>query len=71
MNRRVLPGPPTRNLMSAISWLLNMAAFLSRTVDRLACQFGSWVAGGAIMDGGVGVGGALGVGEPVGDGGVL
>lgn len=38
-----IPGLPTINRTSAISSLLNMAAFLSLTVDFVACQFGSSV----------------------------
>lgn len=37
------PGLPTKNRMSAINSLLNMAAFRSRTVDLVACQFESSV----------------------------
>lgn len=39
----VEPGLPTINRTSAIKSLLNMAAFLSRTVGLVACQFGSKV----------------------------
>lgn len=35
------PSLPTIKLMSAINSLLNIAAFRSRTVDFVACQFGS------------------------------
>lgn len=40
------PGDPTIKRMSAIRSLLNIAAFLSRTVGLEACQFGSRVPGG-------------------------
>lgn len=36
-----LPSLPTMKLISDISSLLNMAAFRSRTVGLVACQFGS------------------------------
>lgn len=36
-----LPSLPTIKLISAINSLLNIAAFRSRTVDFVACQFGS------------------------------
>lgn len=36
-----LPSLPTIKLISDISSLLNIAAFRSRTVDFVACQFGS------------------------------
>lgn len=36
-----LPSLPTTNRMSAIKSLLNIAALRSRTVDLVACQFGS------------------------------
>lgn len=36
-----LPSLPTTKLMSDMSSLLNMAAFRSRTVGLVACQFGS------------------------------
>lgn len=35
------PSLPTIKLISAINSLLNIAAFRSRTVDFVACQFGS------------------------------
>ncbi len=35
------PSHPTIKLISAINSLLNIAAFRSRTVDFVACQFGS------------------------------
>lgn len=37
------PSHPTRNLMSAINSLLNIAALRSRTVGFVACQLGSVV----------------------------
>lgn len=56
--------------MSAISWLLNIAAFLSRTVGFVACQLGSRVA-----DPAGGAGDAVGEGVlddvPQGEGGPL
>lgn len=55
--------------MSAMSWLLNMAAFLSRMVGLVACQLGSrvaWPGGG----GGDAAGGPE-AAEPQGDGGPL
>lgn len=58
------------NVISAISGLLNMAAFRSRTVGLVACQLGSCVA----LPGG-GAGEQIGVGawlpEPQGEGGPL
>lgn len=36
-----LPSQPTTKLMSDINSLLNIAALRSRTVDFVACQFGS------------------------------
>lgn len=56
--------------MSDMSWLLNIAAFLSRTVGLVACQLGSMVA-----EPGGGAGDAAGEGvtlvDPQGDGGPL
>lgn len=56
--------------MSAMSWLLNIAAFRSRTVGLVACQLGSRVA-----DPGGGAGDAVGEGVedevPQGEGGPL
>lgn len=58
------------NVMSDISWLLNIAAFLSRTVGFEACQFGSNV---AVPGGGIGeeVGDGIALEDPQGDGGPL
>lgn len=58
------------NVMSDISWLLNMAAFLSRTVGFDACQLGSRV---AVPGGGTGevVGDGVALVQPDGDGGPL
>lgn len=65
-----LPGLPTINVISAISWLLNMAAFLSLTVGLVACQLGSRV---AVPGGGAGdtVGDVAELEEPQGEGGPL
>jgi len=43
VKERLPNSPPTMNLTSDMSSLLNMAAFLSRTVALLACQLGSAV----------------------------
>jgi len=40
---KCVPGLPTMKRISAISSLLNMAAFLSLTVGLEACQLGSTV----------------------------
>lgn len=59
------------NVISAINWLLNMAAFRSLMVGLVACQLGSWVAapgGGAGLQAGGVRADPL---DPQGDGGPL
>lgn len=58
------------NVISDMSWLLNIAAFLSRTVGLVACQLGSRV---AVPGGGAGeaVGEGVALADPQGDGGPL
>lgn len=67
---RNLHGLPTIKVMSDISWLLNIAAFLSRMVGFVACQLGSIVA-----EPGGGAGDVVGDGvtlvDPQGEGGPL
>lgn len=67
---KYLPGPPTINVISAINWLLNIAAFRSRTVGLVACQLGSKV---AVPGGGAGdtVGEGAELVDPHGEGGPL
>lgn len=58
------------NVISDISWLLNIAALRSLTVGLVACQLGSRV---AVPGGGAGeeVGEGVALAAPLGDGGPL
>lgn len=53
MRKNSLPSLPTMKLISDISSLLNIAAFRSRTVGLVACQFGSPVSIANIVFGSV------------------